>query len=401
MNVRTILTNFLHSVTPLMHACRRTALEKCVRSASMKNHLSVTSLGRNVEGQAYEKHRIKCADRLLSNQNLQREIPDIYQAITQIVTHGVAEPVLLVDWSDLDPSKKHFLLRAGMVCQGRSVTLYEEIHALNTKEKPATHRQFLEKLKAMLPPECKPVVVTDAGFRGPWFKQVLEIGWDYVGRVRHQTMYSTAETDWSYCRDLHVKATGKPTALHHVTLARGNPLATSLVLYKNPSKDRHSMNRDGQPRRCKVSRNAANGAKEPWVLATSLPMETSAQVSGIVKRYSARMQIEESFRDLKSERFGLGLNMHNTHAIKRLKVLILIGTLSCIHLHLIGLSARKAGLAKRYQANTETKKNVLGCVFLGMRILLNVNEKFEVPDDYEIADRFRQHMAEYAVRWAA
>lgn len=401
MNVRPILTNFLHSVTPLMHACRRTALEKCVRSASMKNHLSVTSLGRSVEGQVYEKHRIKCADRLLSNLNLQREIPDIYQAIIQKLTHDVAQPVLLVDWSDLDPSKKNFLLRAGMVCQGRSVTLYEEIHALNTKEKPATHRQFLEQLKAMLPPVCKPVVVTDAGFRGPWFKQVLEIGWDYVGRVRHQTMYHTAEDDWSYCRDLHTKATGKPSAMQHVTLARANPLPTTLVLYKNRVKNRHAVNRDGQPKRSKVSRNAASGAKEPWLLATSLPTETPAQVSGIVKRYRARMQIEESFRDLKSERFGLGLNMHNTHAIQRLKVLVLIGTLSCIHLHIIGLAARDAGLAKRYQANTETKKPVLSCVFLGMRVLLNVDEKFYLPDDHDIADRFRQHMAEYAVRWAA
>jgi hypothetical protein len=100
-------------------------------------------------------------------------------------------------------------------------------------------------------------------------------------------MYRTAETDWSYCRDLHAKATGKPTALHNVTLARGNPLATTLVLHKNSSKERHSVNRDGQPRRCKVRLNAANGAKE--------------------------MQIEESFLDLKSEGFGLGLNMHNTH----------------------------------------------------------------------------------------
>jgi len=401
MNVRPILTNFLHSVTPSMHACRRTALEKCIRSASTKNHLSVTSLGRSIEGKTFEKHRIKCADRLLSNQNLQREIPDIYQAITQMLTQGVAQPVLLVDWSDLDPSKKNFLLRAGMVCEGRSVTLYEEIHELKTKEKPATHRQFLERLKAMLPPSCKPVVVTDAGFRGPWFKQVLEIGWDYVGRVRHQTMFRTAEDDWLYCKDLHAKATGKPTARHNVTLARRNPQATSLVLYKSRSKNRHAVNRDGQPKRSKVSVNAANGAKEPWVLATSLPIETPAQVNAIVKRYRARMQIEESFRDLKSERFGLGLNMHNTHTINRLRVLILVGTLSCIHLHIIGLLARDASLAKRYQANTERKKNVLSCVFLGMRILLSEGEEFEVPDEYEVARRFRQHMEEYAVRWAA
>ena len=136
MNVRPILTNFLYSVTPSMHACRRDALEKCIRSASTKNHLSVTSLGRCIEGKAYEKHRIKCADRLLSNVNLQLEISDIYRSITKILTHNVEQPVLLVDWSDLDPSKKHFLLRAGMVCNGRSVTLYEKFMRLAPKKNP-------------------------------------------------------------------------------------------------------------------------------------------------------------------------------------------------------------------------------------------------------------------------
>ncbi len=86
---------------------------------------------------------------MLSNQNLQRDIPDIYKPITTMFTHGVAPPVLLVEWSDLDPSKKHFLLRAGMVCQGRYITLHEEVHILKTKEKPETHRGFLKKLKAM------------------------------------------------------------------------------------------------------------------------------------------------------------------------------------------------------------------------------------------------------------
>ena len=112
MNVRPMLTNFLHSVTPLMHACRRTALEKCVRSASMKNHLSVTSLGRNVEGQAYEKHRIKSADRLLSNTQLFYELPHIYQQLARYFAGHQAQPVILVDWSDLEPGQQFFLLRA-------------------------------------------------------------------------------------------------------------------------------------------------------------------------------------------------------------------------------------------------------------------------------------------------
>jgi len=31
----------------------------------------------------------------------------------------------------------------------------------------------------------KAIIVTDAGFRCPWFQQVREVGWDFVGRVRN------------------------------------------------------------------------------------------------------------------------------------------------------------------------------------------------------------------------
>ena len=33
-----------------------------------------------------------------------------------------------IDWSDIDNRKDHFLLRASLAAQGRSLTLYEENH---------------------------------------------------------------------------------------------------------------------------------------------------------------------------------------------------------------------------------------------------------------------------------
>ena len=72
-----------------------------------------------------------------------------------------------VDWSYLDTSKRNFLIRAAVALDGRNITIYQEVHPLNIKEKPATHLAFLAKLKQMLPIECKLIIITDAGFKTP------------------------------------------------------------------------------------------------------------------------------------------------------------------------------------------------------------------------------------------
>jgi hypothetical protein len=98
-------------------------------------------------------------------------------------------PVVLVDWSDLDKCKRHFLITASLAFDGRSMALYREVHDLSTKEKPATHAQFSSRLKAKLGDNVKPIVVTDAGFKTPWFRAVLGQGWDYLGTTRHPNFF--------------------------------------------------------------------------------------------------------------------------------------------------------------------------------------------------------------------
>jgi hypothetical protein len=85
---------------------------------------------------------------------LHREIESIYQRmITMLIAQG-SRPVILVDWSDMDNRKEHFLLRASLATQGRSLTLYEEIHPLSMEEKPQIHSKFMMQLKTMLPEHC-------------------------------------------------------------------------------------------------------------------------------------------------------------------------------------------------------------------------------------------------------
>lgn len=56
--------------------------------------------------------------------------------------------------------------------------------------------------------------------------------------------------------------------------------------------------------------------KKPWILITSLS-PTHLNAEQIVKMYGCRMQIEQNFRDDKSDRWGFGMQYHRTRNKKR------------------------------------------------------------------------------------
>jgi len=364
MHTDKLLHKWLSEVLPEMHKSRLRALSAVVAGALRGGRLTVTGLGRSILSAAKEKHSIKRADRLLANQHLQSERVSAYFQIANVIVGNTKQPVILVDWSDVDARRKFFLLRAAIPVKGRSLTIYEEIHNCSTREKQATHNQFLENLKAILPPDCKPIIVTDAGFRVPWFKKVRALGWDFVGRIRGRTMVSkTEKTGWKRAKLLYSRATTKPKRMIETFLTRSNSLCCTLVLFKSKPKKRKRLGKMGKRSRSRTSLVNSARAREPWLLATSLETLPHA----VVKIYSKRMQIEESFRDLKCPRYGLSLYFNNTYKIERLKVLLLIGTLAAIFAYLLGKTATVLGLHRQFQANTEKRYPVLASFFIGLQ----------------------------------
>ena len=78
------------------------------------------------------------------------------------------------------------------------------------------------------------------------------------------------------------------------------------------------------------------------------------------------MQIEEGFRDLKSNQFGLGFEYNKSVKTERLSVLIFLTTLASLVAILTGLSLTESGQHRRFQANT-LKRRVLSFHTLGLR----------------------------------
>jgi len=87
--------------------------------------------------------------------------------------------------------------------RGRSLTLYERIYPQRLLGSARAERQFLQRLSALLPAGTTPVIVTDAGFRQRWFRDVRRLGWDYVGRVRGRVTACVTPGAWQPLRALY------------------------------------------------------------------------------------------------------------------------------------------------------------------------------------------------------
>jgi len=381
MNVPRFLSRSVARVTPAMHKVRRACFFAAIESAMNGGVLSVTGLGRNISNMALEKHRIKRVDRLCGNVKFQREINSIYCRLAALVVGRLRRPVIHIDWSDMDDRKAHFLLRASLAAQGRSLTLYEEIHPLKTKEKPYVHRAFMIRLQGLLPENCQPVIVTDAGFRIPWFQLVTSLGWDYVGRVRNRTHcqkltkeFEADPTDghWFPIKGLYQFASQKTKNLGLYWLGEKAQMITRMVVLRRRPKGRMDKTVTGErARRSRQSRSCAAREAEPWLLATSLCSQTTSPRK-IARIYATRMQIEESFRDLKS---GLQMNACGTRNMKRLAVLLIIAAVTQYLLYWLGLAVKEAGKHWRYQVNSTKTRNVLSNQFIGLRAYKDKNLK--------------------------
>lgn len=399
MHAKQVCHKIMNKALDWMHTLRRGSLNACVLAAIDGRRLSVTGLGRAIDSQAKEKHCIKRADRLLSNTNLYREHRDIYHTFTHLIVGATHRPVILVDWSDMDACKRHFLLRAAIALEGRTLTLYEEVHTLATKEKPKVHKAFLKRLKDMLPPTCCPILVSDAGFRTPWFKAVEMMGWDWVGRIRNRHMIKHPEnSDWIDCKTYYKYAAKTPKYLGQVQLTRQNPIDCELVVYQGKCKGRIKKNQFGERDRSAHSKKNADREREPWLLATSLNV-TSKLATHVVSIYKTRMQIEEGFRDNKSVRYGLGFELNQTQNTRRLQILLLIASLATFILWNLGTMAKQSGQHWQYQANSIKDRNVLSVIYLGLRVANDERFILYESDITKAGEILFKMVSEHARQW--
>lgn len=174
---------------------------------------------------------------------------------------------------------------------------------------PKAEKQLLHRLATVLPDNVTPILVTDAGFRGPWFRAVEAMGWQWLGRLRNRTQLKpvdapTAPDRWVPCKAMYEQYMGKTRDFELMDVTRSDPFRARVVLHGKPSKGRKDRNRQGASARNSNRRKSAKREREPWILMASPEIKLSMRQ--VVTLYTRRMQIELSFLDLKSHRYGQG-----------------------------------------------------------------------------------------------
>ena len=211
MHASNILTRILNLCMTGLHAKRATALLR-ITSALLRGGISsLTAIALYLESATTLKHRIKSVDRLLGNGGLYLAREALYRSVARHWLQGLSQLLVVVDWSDLSLDQRWQLLRASAVVEGRSVTLYEEVHPQKLLANAEVHRRFMKRLAEVLPERIKPIIMTDAGFHAPWFKLAVGQGREFVGRIRgkNRTQWG-GNKEWIPARDLYDRAAGPP-----------------------------------------------------------------------------------------------------------------------------------------------------------------------------------------------
>jgi hypothetical protein len=377
MRAFTLLQKSLGNALNSVHCFRLTTLWFAVEALLTGDRLTLTWLGRSGRSEASGKHRVKRVCRFLGNQRMHGNLITVYRAAAHFALRSTPQPLILVDWTSVGTKLANHALVATTPIGGRSVILYAEVHPEKLLGTAKVEKAFLMRLKAVLPASCRPIVVTDAGFRTPWFDAVTKLNWDCVGRLSANVLLSSRGS-WLKCVQFWPRARTEALDLGTRSVTKSKARLLRCVLIKA----KRGVKRSKPAKRCatKQLRDCSVGEKskprsteryrlkspEPWFLVSSLQ---NCKAKRIVHIFKTRMQIEETFRDLKSQRFGWSFDESRTLDPKRIETLILVAALAALVTLLAGIAAEGQDLARHYQANTQRKRRVFSLMFLG-RLLI-------------------------------
>jgi hypothetical protein len=349
-----------------VHLARVRLVFTAVLTVLRSSRLSLTALGRAIAERTTHKHGIKRIDRLLGNRQLHGERLLFYRAIARRVIVSGSRPLIIIDWTSVTPEL--WALVAAVSFEGRALTIYAETHPISRYLKPYVNAAFLRRLETVLPKACAPIILADAGFRSPFMRLVRDKGWDYVVRLRGPAkIRSKWGRGWARLSFLFGRTGARPKDFGRVEIGQRVRYVTRLVGVRRPIRHRKYRSR---VRHGAVQWREKRAAHEPWIIATSLDVSSSR----VVRLYARRMQIEETFRDAKSTRFGMCLSHARTHSDNRANVLLLLASLAHLFSILLGIAAERAHLHLRFQANTLKTKRVFSRAMLGRLVASSGDE---------------------------
>jgi Transposase DDE domain len=300
-----------------------------IQSAALAVHLIGQGLAQAKGLQA--KHAIKQVDGLLDNPGL--VMSTIFRLWIGFVLAQRTEAMVLLDWTDFDKDGHTTLVLSLVTTHGRATALiWKTVPKRGLKNKRTTYEDdLLTEFKDLLPEGVRVTVLADRGFCDQKLYRFLkdELGFDYIIRFRANILVETRNGNRRARASAFVPKNGRPCRLQRAKVTVDRYEVPVVILVKD------------------------KGMKEAWCLASS---RTNMESDDIVGAYGCRFTTEETFRDDKDPRFGLGLSSTHVGTCARRDRLLLLAALAHSLLTLLGAAAEATGLDRTMKHDTRKSR---------------------------------------------
>jgi hypothetical protein len=278
------------------------------------------------------KHAVKQVDRLLGNDGVSPW--DLFASWVPFVVGDRLEIVTALDWTDFDEDNQSTIVLSMITSHGRATPLlWKTVVKSEMKGWRNEHEdRLLERFREVLPEGVKVTVLADRGFGDQALYELLkdQLGLDFVVRFRGIVKVTSADGFTLPAKD-RVPANGRPLLLRGAKVTKRGRELGAVVCVK------------------------AKGMKEAWHLATS---HGDKPASEIVALYGRRFTIEESFRDQKNLRFGMGLSETRIGDSDRRDRMLLVSAIAIALLTILGAAGEAIGIDRYLKANTVKRRTI-------------------------------------------
>jgi hypothetical protein len=305
-----------------IHAKRIESLSDGVDGVLHAARLGVRAIGQGLaaaQGLA-PKHAIKQVDRLLSNPKL--SMPEIFRCWVRFAVGDRAEIFVNLDWTEFEDSDQSLVVLGMQTGHGRSTPLvWKSVTRSELKDRRNDSEDELLDLFATVVPEgVRVTVVADRGFSDRKLYRFLseELGFDYIIRFR-AVIYVEAESGERKKAGEWVGKGGRMRVLPNARVtAQRTPVPVVVCVQERTMKD-------------------------AWCLVSSREDLTGGEIK---TAYGRRFSVEETFRDVKNPRFGLGLTQTIVTRNDRREALFLLAALAHTLLTLLGKAGQELGMER-------------------------------------------------------